>query len=342
MRVRATRVTGERTGRIGVLVAPAGSAASWPTAAQRTGSRRATSRPAAFARGPPPPSRLLACSGSRWASPAGERSSWRARPAPSSASTCRRLGRCWPTVGSPRSRLVRDAAPDVLFATRAEAEALVGGRDLEAMRDLAPIAVVKRGSRGRARARARGRWRSRARLRRGHDGAPPPWTRRAPATRSTRGSSSPGWRPTRPSGSVRRRSSAPCWPGTGRRRGSSYASPGAGPVSEPIGSRWRRPVAAALAAGRPVVALESTLISHGLPYPQNLEVARASEAAVVEAGAVPATVAIHDGRMLVGLDGQRSRRWRRLRRDRLRRPPGRRSRRRSTAAAGLQRPCPRR
>ena len=61
-------------------------------------------------------------------------------------------------------------------------------------------------------------------------------------------------------------------------------------------------VAAALAAGRPVVALESTLISHGLPYPQNVEVARASEAAVRESGAVPATVAIRDGRILVGLD----------------------------------------
>jgi pseudouridine-5'-phosphate glycosidase len=62
-------------------------------------------------------------------------------------------------------------------------------------------------------------------------------------------------------------------------------------------------VAAALAEGRPVVALESTLISHGLPYPQNLEVASASEAAVrATDGAVPATVAVHDGRILVGLD----------------------------------------
>ena len=61
-------------------------------------------------------------------------------------------------------------------------------------------------------------------------------------------------------------------------------------------------VAHALAAGRPVVALESTLISHGLPFPQNVEVARASEAAVRESGAVPATVAIRDGRLLVGLD----------------------------------------
>ena len=61
-------------------------------------------------------------------------------------------------------------------------------------------------------------------------------------------------------------------------------------------------VARAVLEGRPVVALESTLISHGLPYPQNLDVARASEAAVRESGAVPATVAIHDGRVLVGLD----------------------------------------
>jgi pseudouridine-5'-phosphate glycosidase len=61
-------------------------------------------------------------------------------------------------------------------------------------------------------------------------------------------------------------------------------------------------VAAALAAGHPVVALESTLISHGLTYPDNLAVASDSESAVRESGAVPATVAIHDGRLLVGLD----------------------------------------
>ena len=61
-------------------------------------------------------------------------------------------------------------------------------------------------------------------------------------------------------------------------------------------------VAAALSSEAPVVALESTLISHGLPYPQNLEVARASEAAVRDAGATPATIAIHDGRFRVGLD----------------------------------------
>jgi len=60
-------------------------------------------------------------------------------------------------------------------------------------------------------------------------------------------------------------------------------------------------VEAALEAGRPVVALESTLITHGLPRPKNLEVARAMEAAVRQAGAVPATIAILGGRITVGL-----------------------------------------
>src|SRR6476660_2849688 len=61
-------------------------------------------------------------------------------------------------------------------------------------------------------------------------------------------------------------------------------------------------VAMAIADGRPVVALESTLITHGLPYPQNLDVALASEEAVRDAGAEPATVAIRDGAFLVGRD----------------------------------------
>ena len=60
-------------------------------------------------------------------------------------------------------------------------------------------------------------------------------------------------------------------------------------------------VQAALAEGRPVVALESTVISHGLPYPANLEIARAMEAAIREEGAVPATIGLHDGRIVVGL-----------------------------------------
>jgi pseudouridine-5'-phosphate glycosidase len=76
------------------------------------------------------------------------------------------------------------------------------------------------------------------------------------------------------------------------------------PVSQSVTDRIAvaPEVAEALASGAPVVALESTLISHGLPYPANVEVARASEAAVRESGAVPATVAIRDGRLLVGLE----------------------------------------
>jgi pseudouridylate synthase len=57
----------------------------------------------------------------------------------------------------------------------------------------------------------------------------------------------------------------------------------------------------ALDAGRPVVALESTLIAHGLPWPTNLETANAAERAVREAGAVPATIAVWNGSPTVGL-----------------------------------------
>ncbi len=61
-------------------------------------------------------------------------------------------------------------------------------------------------------------------------------------------------------------------------------------------------VSNALYEGRPVVALESTIITHGMPWPQNVETARAVEAAVREAGAVPATIAIMNGHIHVGLD----------------------------------------
>jgi pseudouridylate synthase len=61
-------------------------------------------------------------------------------------------------------------------------------------------------------------------------------------------------------------------------------------------------VAEALAAGRPVVALESTIITHGLPRPRNLEVARQIEAAVREGGALPATIATVAGEARIGLD----------------------------------------
>ena len=60
-------------------------------------------------------------------------------------------------------------------------------------------------------------------------------------------------------------------------------------------------VAEALAAGKPVVALESTIISHGMPYPQNVETALAVENIIRQQGAVPATIAIIGGRLKAGL-----------------------------------------
>ena len=58
-------------------------------------------------------------------------------------------------------------------------------------------------------------------------------------------------------------------------------------------------VAQALAEGRPVVALESTIISHGMPYPQNVETALNVEQIIRENGAVPATIAVIGGRLCV-------------------------------------------
>ena len=60
-------------------------------------------------------------------------------------------------------------------------------------------------------------------------------------------------------------------------------------------------VKAAIDAGKPVVALESTIISHGMPYPQNVETALKVEAIIRENGAVPATIAILGGRLKAGL-----------------------------------------
>ena len=62
-------------------------------------------------------------------------------------------------------------------------------------------------------------------------------------------------------------------------------------------------VQAARAAGKPVVALESTIISHGMPYPQNVQTAREVEQVIRDAGATPATIALIDGRICVGLAG---------------------------------------
>jgi pseudouridine-5'-phosphate glycosidase len=63
-------------------------------------------------------------------------------------------------------------------------------------------------------------------------------------------------------------------------------------------------VAEALAAGRPVVALESTIITHGFPRPRNLEVARLVEQAVRDGGALPATIAMVAGEARIGLDDE--------------------------------------
>ena len=70
-------------------------------------------------------------------------------------------------------------------------------------------------------------------------------------------------------------------------------------------------VSAALAGGKPVVALESTIIAHGMPYPANFEMAQDVEAIIREAGAVPATIAIIGGALKVGLDHRRTEKIRR-------------------------------
>lgn len=65
--------------------------------------------------------------------------------------------------------------------------------------------------------------------------------------------------------------------------------------------RVSQPVRAALASGRPVVALESTVIAHGLPRPANVEVALAMEATIRAESATPATIALLDGQIVIGL-----------------------------------------
>jgi pseudouridine-5'-phosphate glycosidase len=64
------------------------------------------------------------------------------------------------------------------------------------------------------------------------------------------------------------------------------------------------PVSTALAAGQPVVALESTIITHGMPWPQNLTTAKEVEQTIRDEGAVPATIAVMDGKIRVGLSSE--------------------------------------
>jgi len=65
-----------------------------------------------------------------------------------------------------------------------------------------------------------------------------------------------------------------------------------------------QPVAAALASGKPVVALESTIITHGMPWPQNLQTALAVEQTILDEGSVPATIAVMDGKIRVGISSE--------------------------------------
>lgn len=67
---------------------------------------------------------------------------------------------------------------------------------------------------------------------------------------------------------------------------------------------YSQEVTEAKKAGKPVVALESTIISHGMPYPQNVHTAREAEQIIRENGAVPATVAILDGKIKIGLSDE--------------------------------------
>ena len=60
----------------------------------------------------------------------------------------------------------------------------------------------------------------------------------------------------------------------------------------------------AIAENKPVVALESTILSHGMPYPENLEFARNVEKIIIAEGAVPATIAIIGGKIKVGLSDE--------------------------------------
>ena len=69
----------------------------------------------------------------------------------------------------------------------------------------------------------------------------------------------------------------------------------------PYAPRYAPEVAAAQAAGTPIVALESTIITHGMPYPQNVEAARQVEKTIRDNGAVPATIAVIAGQLHIGL-----------------------------------------
>lgn len=91
-------------------------------------------------------------------------------------------------------------------------------------------------------------------------------------------------------------------PAVPRRRGFTRRRLDGQRTVEPVTIRYGTPVAAALRSGQPVVALESTIVAHGLPRPDNLTVARQVEQVVREHGAQPATIGVIEGQIVVGLD----------------------------------------
>jgi sugar/nucleoside kinase (ribokinase family) len=147
VRVRATRVAGERTGRIGVLVAPDGERSF---VADRAAADRLT--PADLAAPTFREDHLHLPAYSLLGEPlglAGRRAIELARDGGALVSID--LSSVGPLLAGGRRaaiRLVRDAAPDVLFATRVEAEAVIGGRDLAGLAELAGVVAIKQGRSG--------------------------------------------------------------------------------------------------------------------------------------------------------------------------------------------------
>jgi len=74
------------------------------------------------------------------------------------------------------------------------------------------------------------------------------------------------------------------------------------PISPLLPIAYSKEVASAKQRGAPIVALESTIITHGMPYPGNIEMARSVEALIREQGAVPATIAVIHGTLHIGLE----------------------------------------
>ena len=179
------------------------------------------------------------------------------------------------------------AANVTLYCNRREAEALCG-------RGFADSRAAAAGLRARGGAGGGG-----DRRRGGGDGGGTGGRGRAGAAQGGDPEPDRGGRrlPRRASRSARRRAGG----GGGARRGARRVGAPHRRRGGMIPLRFGAEVAAARAAGRPLVALETTIVTHGMPHPVNLETARAVEAAVRDAGAVPATIAVIDGRIEVGL-----------------------------------------